>query len=84
MACFSTPFSPESFISFDDDAGLKNSSLLSTQVALGSAQSVLKAEAEAAALAGFGRALFLPALIILLVWAGGWARYSIILRYLVE
>ena len=33
---------------------------------------VLKAEAEAAALAGFGRPLFLPALIILLVWVGGW------------
>ena len=34
----------------------------------------LKAEVEAAAaLAGFGRPLFLPALVILLVWAGGWA-----------
>ena len=33
---------------------------------------VLKAEAEAAALEGFGRPLFLPALIIFLVGVGGW------------
>ena len=38
---------------------------------------VLKAEAEAAALAGFGRPLFLPALTIFLVGVGEWMGCAI-------